>query len=176
MKLIESKTLATATKSLEFISIPQDATDLFVVISARSTRTGSDVDDGFDVTLNNTSANYSERALRGFGSGADTLTGAASSSFTRINIPSSAATSNTFTNSSIYIPNYTGATAKSVSIDAVMENNATLSFMFLTAGLWNDTAAITSIKFTAQVADLAIGTTISLYKILKGSDGIVTTS
>jgi hypothetical protein len=45
----------------------------------------------------------------------------------------------------MYIPNYAGSSNKSVSIDAVTENNATAAEANLVAGLWSSTAAITSI-------------------------------
>ena len=65
-----------------------------------------------------------------------------------------------------------------MSVDAVGENNATQAFQIISAGLWANTAAITSIQLIPQsgggtfVAD----STVSLYGITKGSDGIVTTS
>ena len=77
----------------------------------------------------------------------------------------------------MYIPNYTGSTNKSISVDSVTENNATNNLMNIQAGLWSNTAAITSILFTSDTAGgFLAGSTISLYKITKGSDGIVTTS
>jgi hypothetical protein len=43
--------------------------------------------------------------------------------------------------------------------------------------LWSSTAAITSLAFSdISAANYLAGSTISLYKITKGTDGIVTTS
>ena len=173
MKLIETKTLGTAAASIEFTSIPQTFTDLMAVYSLRL-----DVD---SATLNirfngDTGNNFAVRRLFGDGSTATSDSSSTSSLATTAN-GFSAATANTFANSSIYIPNYTATTAKSVSIDAVSENNATLSFQAIHAGVWSDTAAITSILFTRLAGgNLVSGSTISLYGITKGSDGIVTTS
>jgi hypothetical protein len=165
LTLIESKTLATAAASIEFTSIPQDGTDLYVLFSGRADTTES-------VTLSfNTGGTYAYQRLFGTGSitGSDTNGQFAASS--------SSQTSNTFGNGSIYIPNYTGSTAKSFSIDSVNENNATAAIQILLAGLWSETAAITTLKITAfSTFTLLAGTTASLYKITKGSDGIVTTS
>ena len=175
MKLIESKTLATAAASIEFTSIPQDATDLVLLMSGRSARTSDGRDEVFIRFNGDSGANYTNRALRGSGSAADSVTNP-TTSISRVNLPSSTTTSNTFGNGIIYILNYTALVAKSVSVDNVMENNATFSFQEIVAGLWNNTAAITSISFTPEVANFEAGSTISLYKITKGSDGIVTTS
>jgi hypothetical protein len=46
----------------------------------------------------------------------------------------------------------------------------------LTAGLWNDTTAITSLTLVPAAGSFIAGSTVSLYKVTKGSDGIVTTS
>jgi hypothetical protein len=89
----------------------------------------------------------------------------------------SGSTSNTFSNLSVYIPNYTGSTAKGVSIDSVTENNGTNAFQVIAAHLTNSTSAVTSIGFFSTTSSSFLtGTTISLYGITKGSDGIVTTS
>jgi len=85
-------------------------------------------------------------------------------------IPGSTATANTFGNGSLYIPNYAGATNKSLSFDSVAENNATSAWLQITAGLWSSTAAITRITLSGWTA-LAAGSTVSLYTITKGSGG-----
>jgi hypothetical protein len=58
------------------------------------------------------------------------------------------ATANTFGNTEFYIPNYTSSNYKSFSVDGVTENNATAAFA-LYAGLWSNTAAITSFRLNA---------------------------
>jgi hypothetical protein len=175
MTLIESKILGTAQSSIEFTSIPQDGTDLVVCVSLRSAKV--DLLDGVQFRFNgDTGSNYTSRQLYGTGSGVDSSAGTISSG----NVgPTSAAnsTSNTFGNQVMYIPNYTGSTAKSVSCDSVQESNQTESYIHIVAALWTGTAAITSLTiFSAASANFVVGSTISLYKITKGSDGIVTTS
>jgi hypothetical protein len=172
MKLIQSKTLASAAASIEFTSIPQDGTDLLVLVSIRNTATS--VGGGFRIN-GDTDSNYTTRVLQGTGSTV------ASTSFTSDNYvvlfenTSSNFTANTYSSWSIYIPNYTSAVAKSISVDAVSENNATLSRQGITASSWSLTSAITSLSFISS-ANTEARSTISLYKITKGSDGIVTTS
>jgi hypothetical protein len=169
MKLIESKTLGTAAASIEFTSIPSTFTDLVVLASIRSTADGSR---NMSITINGSTSGMTGRFL--FGSGSATSTGADTRETGAYN-PSSA-TANTFSNVSMYFPNYAGSTNKSWSVDSVTENNATAVSLYFDAKLWSNTAAITSLSFAGDSGDFVIGSTISLYGILKGSDGIVTTS
>jgi hypothetical protein len=174
MRLIESKTLATAAASIEFTSIPQTFTDLVAVCSLRLDVDSLVINIRFNV---DTGSNYSSRRLQGDGSAATSVSRTSETSLETLLSGFSSSTSNTFSNSSLYIPNYTGSTAKSVSVDAVTENNATFSQQIIQAGIWTGTAPITSMSFTRLAGgNLVAGSIISLYGILKGSDGIVTTS
>lgn len=129
---------------IEFTSIPGTYTDLIVALSARDATTTFGSGDGisFKIEFNGSTSNLSGKSL--FGNG----TNASSYSDTVIyGILSTAKdTSNTFGNASIYIPNYAGSNNKSVSVDAVAENNATAAGMRITAGLWSNSAVITSVK------------------------------
>jgi hypothetical protein len=179
MKLIESKTLGTAQASIEFTSIPQTFTDLVVLMSVRSTR--ADGSEGARLRLGNTSIdtgnNYSNRLLQGNGS---TVLSAENSSADRIlagGFVAATATSSTFANQMIYIPNYTGSQNKSISIDSVTENNITTAFQFIGASLWTNSSPVARLIVFGDAGDnLVAGSMVSLYGILKGSDGIVTTS
>jgi hypothetical protein len=177
MKLIESKTLGADAASIEFTSIPQTFTDLLVVISARSTRTGN-VGDDLTLVVNSITAGYSGRGLDANGSSASSFVeDAGGNKFRYLCVINAAgATADTFSSNTIYIPNYAGATNKSFSFDNVTENNATFSYQRICAGLLANTAAIDSLTFDPDNGDLVAGSTISLYGITKGSDGIVTTS
>jgi hypothetical protein len=169
MKLIESKTLGSTQNAIEFTSIPQDATDLVLLCSLRTTNSGAT---GVYISFNGSTSSFSGRYLDANGSSVSTGTLARYAG----NANDSSSTSNTFSNIMTYIPNYTGSTNKSFSTDSVTENNATTAFQDLTAGLWSNTAAITSLAIASSPGDLVAGSIISLYKITKGSDGIVTTS
>jgi hypothetical protein len=168
MKLIESKTLGTAAAAIEFTSIPQDGTDLFLVASLRA------VDEQLVsvFNLNGSTSGFTSKYLMGDGAAPQ------SSTFTRFwaAISYSTFTADTFGNAQMYIPNYTGASNKTVSADSVSENNATTANQQISAHIWANTDAINSIAISANAGNLAVGSTISLYKITKGSDGIVTTS
>jgi hypothetical protein len=134
--------------AIEFTGIPQTYTDLVIKFSTRDNT--ADFADNISVTFNGVGGtSYSERLLRG--------TGAAAASFNRSSVASvnymysvsSTATSSTFSNGEIYIPNYTSSNNKSVSVDSVTENNATSAFTALTAGLFSNTAPITSVKLAS---------------------------
>lgn len=173
MSLIETKTLATAAASIEFTSIPQDGTDLVVLVSSRSD--GAFTSSEIDIAFNGSSSNFTGRYLYGSGSGS----GATTTDTTMVGSSSAANnTSNTFGNASIYIPNYAGSTNKSISSDTVGESNATTAYMSIHAVLWSQTAAITSLtlRLDGGARNFVTGSTVSLYKITKGTDGIVVVS
>lgn len=169
MTLIETKTLGTATTQIEFTSIPQDGTDLLVLISARSA-SGADT----RLSLNGSTAAFSRRDLSGSGSAASAST--ANDNYIG-DMGNSAYTANTFGSTNLYIPNYTGSANKNFSVEATNENNATVVSLRILSGLWSNTAAITSLAIlTNSGENLVVGSTISLYKITKGTDGIVVVS
>ena len=174
MTLIETKTLGAAAASIEFTSIPQDATDLVLYYSLRSNRAA--FLDVLFIRFNGTSSGYTRRQLRGTGSAAASDTGD-TAQFNVYGLNGDTSTSNTFSNGAMYVPNYTSSANKSVSIDDVMETNATEAWQGITAGLWSNTNAIDSVSFTMLFGTAFLaGSTVSLYGITKGSDGIVTTS
>jgi hypothetical protein len=173
MTLIEHQELASAAASITFSSIPQTYTDLVILFSGRGA-SGSD----FEIKFNGSSLNSSDRRLYGSGSGAFSSSNVSSPDAIFLgDISDLNDTANTFANSQIYIPNYAGSLAKSVSIDTVSEHNGTQAFQHLIAGLWNDTAAITSVAIQGRSgSNLVQYSSATLYGITAGSDGIVTVS
>jgi hypothetical protein len=154
--------LSTAASTITFSSIPQGYTDLKVVVSARTTRT-SNSQDWVKISFNGVTTNLSERTLYGDGS----TTGSYTDTLVYGGTTSDAATANTFGSTEFYIPNYAGNTNKSISVDGVSENNATLVTTTLTAGLWSSTAAITSITLAPYTGpNFVANTTATLYGIL----------
>ena len=171
MKLIQTITLTSAQANIEFTSIPQTFTDLVVLASARTAL--SQVSGVFSVNINDGLATQTWRRLQGDGSAVASTNGSADSRAGAIN--GSTSTANTFNNHSLYFPNYTGNSVKIYSADSVVENNATSSIQVLYALSRDTTAPITTLAFSAN-DNLVAGSTISLYGILKGSDGITTAS
>ena len=146
---------------IEFTSIPATYTDLLVKVSARSTDGSWQ---GMYMRLNGATTNYSSIYLDGtgssVGSGVITSTGLYVSTIGGTN-----ATSSTFTNSEIYIPNYTSSNNKSLSADGSAENNAIAAYLNLIANLWSDSAAITSILLYSAAGNIAEYSTATLYGI-----------
>jgi hypothetical protein len=141
---------AGGAADITFSTIPSTYTDLVLRLSVRTSRSGTDVDDEIYIEFNGSGGTaYSVRMIEGNGSTARSVADTSQAKLTRGTAPTDDATSNTFSNTDYYIPNYAGSTNKSVSYDTVMENNATTSKALLVAGLWSNTAAITSIKVTA---------------------------
>ena len=163
---IADATVQSPQGSIEFDNIPQGYTDLKLVISARSSR-ASFTYDGFTLTFNGSSSGYSGRWIRGNGSSASSGTSPYTAYIDDIlGVVGASATSNTFSNMEIYIPNYTSSNYKSVSVDGVTENNAAGALMMMTAGLWSNSAAITSITLTPASGNIATNSTFTLYGVL----------
>jgi hypothetical protein len=102
------------------------------------------------LSFNNSTSNRDAKYLYGTGSAA--LSGGNTNMFMTASIVPSSATASTFSNGELYIPNYAGSNNKSSSADGVNENNDTSALSALTANLWSNTAAITSIKLTPATA------------------------
>jgi hypothetical protein len=141
LKKIQTVTVGSGgASSIDFTSIPQTYTDLKIVVSLRTNSAGTEA---VMIEFNGSSANLSGRRLTGDGgsAGSDTLTNI------RFAICTAADTASVFSNGEFYIPNYTSTTTnKSVSVDGVNERNGSNAVQSLVAGLWSNTAAITSIK------------------------------
>jgi hypothetical protein len=117
------------------------------------------------LTFNGSTTGYSSKALYGVNG---STTGSDNGGSTYIDwsyITGDTATASTFSNTEVYIPNYLSSNNKSVSIDFSAEtNSASSGILGLAAGLWSNTAAITSITFTAT-ANFVANSTFSLYGI-----------
>ncbi len=167
MKLIAKQTLGSNAADITFSDIPQTGyTDLLVIASARSARTVFFADN-MNVQFNGSTSGYSWRYLEGNGSSASSVSGSSQSQILACYTPTAAATVDTFGVASIYIPNYAGSTNKSISAESVTERNGTDSFIVASAGLWANTAAITSVKVISQVANFVTGSSFFLYGITK---------
>ena len=167
--LLRRITLTATASSITFDSIPQTGyTDLKVVMSTRGTYGA--YNDSVYFYFNGDTTSRTVKTLYGTGSAAQSQS--YSTMMLRDGVGSTA-TSNTFSNGEIYIPNYTGSTYKSASAEIVSENNATGAAMGLTANLWSNTAAITSITFTGDGSFVA-GSSFSLYGVANANATPVT--
>ena len=166
-KAIASTTVGSGgASSITFSSIPQTYTDLVIKLSTRS---------GFDwirCQFNSSGGTaYSSRWLSGNGSSAGSGSSSGDSS-ARATIVGQTDTANTFGNAEVYIPNYTSSNYKSLSGDGVSEANQTAAYAYLTASLWSNTSAITSITLTLENAGNFVQySTATLYGIKNSQKG-----
>jgi hypothetical protein len=171
MQLIQTVTVGSGgAAAIEFNSIAATFTDLKLVVSVRS----AGATQNMGIKINGSTANFSSRALFGDGS-----TATSSTSFPNwIGVSSGTnQTANTFSSHEVYFPNYTSSNNKSFSIDAVNETNGTEAYQTITASLWSQTAAISSLEvYQLQSANLAQFSSASLYGITAGSSGGVVVS
>jgi hypothetical protein len=173
MQVIQHQELSSAQPNITFSSIPQTPfTDLLLVTSLRDT-SGTNGWTNALIQFNGLSTNLTSRVL--FGWAGSSNTGSFSDTYIYHEAVGGGSTANTFANSSIYIPNYTGSTSKSLSVDTSTENNGN-AINAIVAGLWNATAAITSIAIIGQSGNLAQFSSATLYGITKGSDGVTSVS
>lgn len=168
-ELIATVTVGTGgAATIDFTSIPQTYSDLLVVYSTRPGTTDNSWVQG--IWLNGVSTSRSSRVLEG--SGAAVASYGQPTVITVLN-DSTTATANTFSNGSIYIPNYTSNSYKNILSDSVSETNAATSYQWIVAGLWSNTAAVTQVTLVAPTT-YAQYSTASLYGFKKGSDGTTT--
>lgn len=171
--LINSGTVTSATQaSIEFTSIPQTYTDLQILMSVRYS--GSDTT-GINVILNgDTSTSYNVRVLRGTGAGGapQNNTSAQTFDFTALGAggsttgsSGSSQTASTFTNTAMYIPDYTGSKHKSISTDFVQTAFVTATFLGFYANLKASASAITSITISPSEGSWVQYSAIYLYGI-----------
>jgi hypothetical protein len=179
LKLIQTITVGSGgAANVTFSSVPQTFTDLVFTVSARST--SSDFLDSIFISINGGAEGnvFTQVWAKGEGGGASADQYATPIS---LNYPfyNSAATTtaNTFGSGLIYLPNYTVAASRSFIFDGGTENNSTTLYrMDLGGGRFNSTATISQIALGFANGNLVENSTISMYGITKGSDGIVTAS
>jgi hypothetical protein len=153
------------TASVTFSNIPQDYTDLKIVLSARTNR--ASVVDGIGYYYNGdtTAARYSAKQVTGTGS-ATQSTSYNQSNDENMYVSGNSATASTFGSSDLYIFNYTSNGQKLSSVDSVSENNATPAFSNFGAGLYNQPNPITSITFIPVTGTLIMQhSTFTIYGI-----------
>ena len=153
---IASITLGATAASVTFNSIPQTYTDLVLVLDA--IRASGDGSVGLQYNAD-TGTNYSFTFLTGNGSAASS---GRSSSTVRVD---SAYINTTRSTNIAHIFNYSNATTYKTSLARF---NPSTQFVGMYAGLWRNTAAITSINIfnSDGVTNFASGSTFNLYGIL----------
>ena len=162
--------------SIDFTSIPQTYTDLYILLSVRQVASSGGVWDNISIDFNGASTNQTMRSLI-----TSNGTSATSQSFSRFYdwIDGNSATASTFSNVAVYIPNYSNSNYKSMSIDSVAENNGTATFLLLGSYLWSSTSAINQVTFNSNSSTFMQYSTATLYGVTatpnttKASGGII---
>jgi len=163
--------------TIDFTSIPSTYTDLMVVYSLRSAGSAHSISTYVRFNGDTSSTNYFYRRLYGSGGGAYSETGTSLSYSLAGGHNAATSTTNTFANSSIYLPNYAASTNKSFSVDSVQEDNQTEAYQQLVAGLWQNTTAINRVTLGDFGGNTIVQySSATLYGITKGSSGGVVVS
>jgi hypothetical protein len=124
-------------------TIPQTYTDLVVKASVRTAYSGN-YDDIY-IKFNNNTSSQSAKMIYGYNGSTGSYSPANGTGWGFGT--GDTATASTFGTLEWYVPNYTSSNYKSASIDSASETNAATAITALAAGLWSNTAAITSIVF-----------------------------
>lgn len=145
--------------TVEFTNINQNYDDLLLVFSVRNTGDFNTV----GLRINGATTNQTARRIIGSGSG-----NATSSTYTEVQNTPSSATASVYGSGQIYIANYRSSNNKSISIDAVSENNATLAYATMESWLWSSSSAITSLGLTGLYGgSIAQFSTLTLYGVTR---------
>ena len=159
--LISSNTLGSAAASVTFSSIPATYTDLKLVIVCQGSL-GSDN----NITFNSdTATNYSITRLWSY----DAVTPASNRATNQSYISDANEGMATSPNWSFYtydIFSYAGSTYKTCLINANEDKNGS-GAVAVCVGLWRSTSAISTITITNSAGNYQIGTTATIYGILK---------
>lgn len=160
--------LATVTvgsvepSSINFISIPQNYTDLVILFSGRVNY--AQESRAVKITFNNNSSNKKSQTIYS----TNTVPGAASYGseiWVVDGVPGTSTGSVKFGNYMAYITNYTSSNYKSISIDSAPEGNTTTMTIGFAGGLWSNSSPITEISLQPENGNLMQYTTATLYGI-----------
>jgi hypothetical protein len=167
---IQTYTLTSSSTSILFSNIPQNYTDLKLVVSARAT-TGESFGQ-LKIYPNGSTSSNTRRNLGTFGSASVASYSDTDKMVGYVNGDSS--TASTFSSTEIYFTNYASSNYKPYSSETIVENNSASVFSTtLYSSLWSSTSAITSLQIvvvnSAQtVCNILSGSTFTLYGISNG--------
>jgi hypothetical protein len=168
-ELIKGETLASSAAFYSFTAIPNTFTDLVLRLSLRDD--GAGTPSTILVTFNSdTATNYSETVLYGTGASAASTRSSNSRKIGQTGYlvgDSAGNTSSTFGSLEMYIPNYLASANKPISAMSVEESNSASTGTYIAplAGLWRNTAAITSIDIGMGASNFVAGSSFYLYGV-----------
>ena len=165
-KLASSAVGVGGATTITFNNIPQNYTDIKVVLSARSTTSNT----GYArfalyMSINGNSTSFT--GIDALGQGTNPV-GTTAYSTTRCGwINANDATTNAFSSTEIYIPNYSTSNNKSFGVDFATENNHASQVVYgFAQNLWLNPTAISSLTFSIESGySFSQYTTATLYGI-----------
>jgi len=165
MTAIFSQTVTSTVSNVYVNNIPQNYTDLRIIVSGRSTNSNATYYDAavYCTFNNNTGSVYSSTRMYGVGSGGagtDRITNATSCIFCLLTANETAA--NIFSAAEVHIPNYSGTGFKQFITNTANENNTTNNVTQKHASLFRSNTPITSIQIGGTWVS---GSTITVYGI-----------
>jgi hypothetical protein len=157
---------AGGVAGVTFQNIPQTYTDLKIVISARGAY--SNFTDILPLAING-NYNLSVTQIQQYNTIGSSFRSPSSASYgTYVREPAGTATTSTFSNTEIYIPNYASSGFKSFTMDVTSENNhASDCFNLLSAGLYPHSTPIKSFTFLISNGGIVQNSTFTVYGIGK---------
>jgi hypothetical protein len=159
---IATQTLGSSASSVTFSSIPSTYTDLILISFIRGTYTGGGSVTGLVYVNNDTSALYSFTTLTGNGSSASSSRSTATN-FGRIGeIDSANSTSGEY---SAVITNFMNYANTSTYKTFLSRNNAASIYTQAWVNLYQSTSAINRIDIQCSAANIAAGSTFTLFGI-----------
>jgi hypothetical protein len=157
---LATQTIAVATSTVTFTSIPQGYTDLVLVVSAANASASN-----LEITFNSdTGSNYSRTQLAGNGSSATSARESNYTSYRTLNTPAS---TSTFSIATLHIMNYSNTTTNKTLLD---RGGLSSDSTYAQVGLYRSTSAISTIRLLAG-ANFSVGSTFNLYGIANADQG-----
>jgi len=160
--LLERVTVGAAgAASITFSNIPQTGyNDLVIKVSTRTAAATTYT--AINLLINGSSSSFTNKVVEGY----DSAVGSYSNTGVYGYSNGGSTTSSTFCNIEYYFPNAFSSNYKSFSVDSVTEGNSTTGLpMDLYAGLWSNTAAISSLTFSVSGTTFVQYSTFSLYGV-----------
>jgi len=168
--LIASNVLSSSQASVTFSAIPSTYTDLVLRMSTRTDRLNNTnmISLFLNQDENSPTTTSSHTRIESNGSAASSARNSNTSAIFGSYTSTANNTTSTFGSQEIYIPSYLVAQNKPVSIIAFQETNAaTPPLTGISAGLWRDTASVSSIYLYPQGFNFVAGSSFYLYGIKK---------
>ena len=166
---IASQTLGSSAATVTFTNIPQNFTDLVLVINARTDRSGQ-ATDGLNIKFNtDDNSNYSDTEIIGNGSSASSVRNTNTSRwFTNdANLPGATATASVFSSIIVSFQNYANTSTYKTGL---CRFNLASSNTGASVGLWRSTSALDAITLISRNnANFVSGSTFNLYGIASAS-------